>query len=359
MPYQYQKPEESAQDKFKNRYNNWPGTGTNSPAPRPGTQGWNNPASQQNYSPFMPQFGAVDSWAGAGGTGSGPAFGGFALPDVSGAVNNLASQTAGKINAPPGSLEGPGTGEQAWSQYGGAFWQPWEAEKAYQGMDWQSLYNQSQNAPTYNADALKQFMPQGANMGAYYDRAWDTGSKRLNNEFAARGAYNSGAATQQLSDLAANLGAQQSRDEAQYGLDRARVGSMLSQAASGEARSTLGDQMSVLQGQLGAASDADRAKLARLGGGLSGAFTSQSAEEGRNRGELQDIFGVATGAGNVFQQGLADALAADAEFMAKPYEAQLAVLQTRYNMSKEQAENMMGIISAGAQVAGAAINKAK
>ena len=89
----------------------------------------------------------------------------------------------------------------------------------------------------YLEDLYKQRM---AGTDQYYNRVLERGTESLNNQFAARGGYNSGAALRAIGDYQANVNAQDFRDR-----------SSLAAAASGEQRNRQLDQWNMLSGLAG------------------------------------------------------------------------------------------------------------
>lgn len=59
-----------------------------------------------------------------------------------------------------------------------------------------------------------------ANLGGYYDRAFDRGAGQINRQLAARGQFGSTRGMQQIGDYGAALQADRAQKEAQYGLQR-------------------------------------------------------------------------------------------------------------------------------------------
>jgi hypothetical protein len=70
-----------------------------------------------------------------------------------------------------------------------------------------------------------------ANMGAYYDNASRNSANAINTQMAARGSYGSSNAIGVLGNAETNLRAQQAKDEAGYGLQRASMKGSLASAA--------------------------------------------------------------------------------------------------------------------------------
>ncbi len=237
----------------------------------------------------------------------------------------------------PGTMERPGTYESYWASVAPQFQQPGFTEQAYGNTvgGYQGLMQQQ--GPTFAADAYQSFgggVP--ANLDPYFDRAWTTGSQRLNDAFGARGQFNSSEATRQLSDLAGNLGAQQAREEGQYNLDRARTGGALASSASGEQMGNLGRQESLLGSVFDTAQETDEAKLRRLVGGMGGAQTAQQMTEGRTQQGLDNLFRFSGAVGDTFSQGSLAAIAADMEAQGVPHELAMAFAKMKMDDAAQQ-----------------------
>lgn len=263
--------------------------------------------------------------------------------------------TAAAAPSTPGTMEQPGTYESYWASVSPQFQQPWAAETSLP--ETQQGYRDLMETPgpTFSADAYGAFgggVP--ANLDPYFDRAWETGSNRLNNQFAARGGFNSSAATNQLSDLAGNLGAMQAREEGQYNLDRARTGGALASSASGEATSNLGRQESLLGDIFGAGESADRMKAARLGLGMGGAETAQNMQEGRVQQDLDNRFRLSGMLADVFSGGTAEAIAADMEAQGVPHELAMAFAKMQMDAEAAQGKALQGAIGTGVNAVSAA-----
>jgi hypothetical protein len=147
-----------------------------------------------------------------------------------------------------------------------------------------------------------------ADMGAYYDRAQKVGSAQIDNAAAARGMFGSTAAMDQQRQLAADLGGQRARDEAQYGLSRAGLQDQIFGGAASRADNA---GLGAYGAQLNAAQASDQGLLGRLG--LSGNMAGGADQAGLN--SYLGQFGVAQGsdAGAIqrFNAGMSGSQAAD------------------------------------------------
>jgi hypothetical protein len=227
-------------------------------------------------------------------------------------------------------MSGPGAAEDAYARYGSQLAAP-GATEAYAGANTpgsaRSQTASGQYAGTYNPmagqSALQGIAGQGGagqdaaqaatasgqywnslqgqsnvpkDMGAYYDRQYEKGAQRINNQAGARGMYNSSAALDQQTQFASDLGGQQARDEAQYGLQSSDLNNrIMSGAASaadsaGMSRYNSGANVAQAAGAEGTsrylaglqgAGQADTAGLGMYGAGLQGAQASDNALTGR------------------------------------------------------------------------------
>lgn len=227
-------------------------------------------------------------------------------------------------------MSGPGAAEDAYARYGQQLAAPGATEQyaqdpnayakakgatnsgQYTGQynpmagttDLQSLagnkgaFNDAQNATAsgqyWNSLQGQSNVPK--DMSAYYDRQYDKGSSRINDQMAARGMFGSSAALNQQGQFAADLGAQQAKDEAAYGLQSAGLNDQIMRGASGAADAATsnryGQQLQTAQsvGQEGlsrygaglqGAGQADNAGLGLYGQGLQGAQASDAAKTSR------------------------------------------------------------------------------
>lgn len=242
-----------------------------------------------------------------------------------------------------GTMERPGAYESYWASVAPQFQQPWFTEQNY-GSTAQGYRDlMSRPAPTFAADAYSAFgsSPATAGLGAYYDDAWTRGSDRLNKQFAARGGYNSSAATNELSGLARGLGAEQANREADYALRRAQTGGALAGAASNEASGNLDRDRGLLGDIFGAGQAADASKLQRLVAGGSLADTAQGRQEGRVQQGLENISGHASNLAGVFSEQTLAAIAADMEAQGVPHELAMGLAKLQMDSFGQQSNNFL------------------
>ena len=101
----------------------------------------------------------------------------------------------------------------------------------------------------YAAGAYGQFNDSTpANMSSYYDNASRNAANTINTQMAARGSYGSSNAVGVLSNAETNLRAQQAKDEAGYGLQRAGLAGTLASSADSSGRANSADELNWMGG---------------------------------------------------------------------------------------------------------------
>ena len=121
------------------------------------------------------------------------------------------------MNAPTG-LRVPGSALVAASKRDG------QMEAGYKG--------KARFAPTNRSEEVFQrYSQRDPGLDAYYDRAFDRGAQRINQQAAARGMHGSTAAGGYIADMAGQLGAEQANREADYYLQAMGLEGQLGQAA--------------------------------------------------------------------------------------------------------------------------------
>jgi len=184
------------------------------------------------------------------------------------------------------NMQGPGSAEQYYAAAA-----PFYGQQGFGDQYWQQNQGRIQGGPqglTSNAQtAFNQGLQTSADMSPYYDRAKERAVSDVDKSFASRGMFGSSAATGQVGQTVADLEAQRSRDEAQYGLQRA---GMLGSLGSGADASNLGNagmDLSYLQGGANMAGMFDQNALNRVNSGMNAAVGAQDARRTR----VQDMFG--------------------------------------------------------------------
>lgn len=185
-------------------------------------------------------------------------------------------------HAPQGNdMTSPGTGEQYFDNTQSSYVDPSKVD------NWWGSHGSQYDDPQASQDYLGQVKQAydgrslSQNLDPYYDRAFDVGAGRINKQMAARGMYGSSAATDQIGQLSANLGAEQANREGQYGLqvDAANRSWMdqLGQAA-GLADST---RLNYLDSSGQAALATSNSDLQRITAGQDAAGSAQRSRENR------------------------------------------------------------------------------
>lgn len=105
-------------------------------------------------------------------------------------------------------------------------------------------------SPTNNAQqaysSFRDSTPQ--NMSPYYDNAVRNANNDLNKQMAARGQYGSSNAVGQISNADTNIRAQQAKDEAGYGLQRAQLGGSLASGSDASSETQGADARAWMSG---------------------------------------------------------------------------------------------------------------
>lgn len=203
--------------------------------------------------------------------------------------------------ATPNYSTGPGL------QPGQASLQGVDLSKPMQGETYQSQnlpsWNNPGDAEKLSAEAMAKYQPgntpqvsnnaqqaysqfqssQPANMNPYYDRQRDVMQNRMNTQLGARGQYGSSVGLGQLASGYADLGGQQARDEAQYGITRANTAGQLGRAADTSSAAQSQNDLSWLNGLGGIAGQGENAMLSRLGQGQNAATAAET--QAMNRGQ--------------------------------------------------------------------------
>lgn len=234
----------------------------------------------------------------------------------------------------PGTLNGldmtqPGALEQYQSQHAGAFGQPTlsqmfakNATAQYGGP--QQVTDNAQTA----FNSMQSSVP--ANMDPYYDNQRRIANENINRSMAARGAYGSSAANDQISEADTNLAADQAQKDAAYGLNRSSLLGSLGSAADASSLNASGNQRGWTSALGALAQGGDSSGLQNLvaGGNLAGAAQGAQTTRGQNAftnnltmgDRMSGIMG--TGYGNIFgaDEGLAkDVIGLDTGTAADAY----------------------------------------
>lgn len=185
-------------------------------------------------------------------------------------------QAAGQYAANQGAYNTPGQGETVSGAVASDLQRGSQGESAGQDY-WQGVNGHyAAGGPGYVKDAHSQFDKNvgGPGLDAYYDRAFEQGSRRLDRASAARGQFGSSEAMRGQRDLSSSLGAEQANREADYNLRRQQQLTQSAQAASG-------DELGWTQGLGGLAFQAGQEKLSYGMGAANVAAQAQGLEQDR------------------------------------------------------------------------------
>lgn len=252
-------------------------------------------AAEQTYAQTAPQLQGPSYAEGFWGQGGG----------VQGAQSGTATTAYTQAYNP---MAGQSRTDQFAGQYGGALGGP-GATQTYQSDP--NQWNQAQGATAsgqyWNSLQGKSPVSQ-RDMSGFYDRAQQRGSAQIDKAAAARGNFNSSAAMDQQRMLSADLGAQQAKDEASYGLQVDELGNRIMSGAAGQSdQATQGRYGQGLQAAMGA----DSAQLGRFGAGASLAQAGDQTAIGRYNAGLTGASQADSSGVSRFGGNLAGALGAD------------------------------------------------
>ena len=285
-----------------------------------------------------------------------------------GTAENFFAQNGGKFSQPTAAgvywnqnapkFSAPGQGEQYWNQVAGRFNAPKAVAQNAQG-----AYDQFQRTA-----------PQ--DLSPYYDNAIRKATAGVNNAYGARGMFDSSAALQAGQDATTNLLAQQAKDNADYGLQRANTAGTLAQGADTSSRGASQDLLSWLSGggQMANASDAtslarllggmnaaqgaDSADLSKLVAGMGAASTAQNALQDRAQGYYNNLMGLGSAQANAMGSMYGPMISGDMGMLDQAIQASLGYPREALNQSisgRQQSEqgigNLFGLIG-GAKGAG-------
>jgi len=268
------------------------------------TSAWGNPTGEKKRGQLTPE--QQDAETRAMITGARPDMQpGFSFGNPTGSVSvgqfsndpripsRDASGAGAGANYGPGSLSGPGYGEQAnlWaaSQLGqpGAYENQWAQHGQF--------YNTPQAGQNFTAGALgtaQEGMRTGGaagqmfgdfqatagqnnpGLGAYYENAARVGQEGIDRAAASRGAYGASSAMDASAEMNTNLAADRAKNEADYNLRRLSTGGELAQGMDSSQRGWFNSGTQ-------AASQMDQGEQARVNAGMDAAGAAQRATEGR------------------------------------------------------------------------------
>jgi len=210
---------------------------------------------------------------------------------------------------------------QNWEDNKGLFASPSFGEVNNQGLVGQ--YSDPSNRPqvTNNAatwfDQYKSQMPTDPGLGSYYDNAKKRTTESINQTMAARGAYGSSAANDQLSRAYTDLDADRAKNEADYMLKRQGLGGQLAGAADAGSRAQSQDQQAWADLLSKFGLDASRLGLSRMG--LGNNFAANASADKRNFGNdaFNQEFTMGNALSNIYRSIMQPGLDDDAALLDK------------------------------------------
>lgn len=207
----------------------------------------------------------------------------------------------------PGELEGPGAGEQWWDEHKGWFDQPGQVNQWWdQNRDWytqagptEQWWDQNMNRLNRESESERAMrrLPGPADFSGYYDHARTLTQGALNDQMAARGAYNSSAAMNSIGNAVADISAQEAGRRSDYDLSVAGLRNNLAGQIDSNALARMGLG---LQGS-GMVSD-EQTKRMGMGAGLA------QGVDANDLGRMMAGFGAAGGAQGMNEKRLGDML---------------------------------------------------
>lgn len=240
--------------------------------------------------------------------------------------------------------ENPSFGEQNAQHIVGQYSDP--ASRPQTTNNTQSFFDQYRaNMPTVNSDP---------GFGAYYDNAKNRAGESINQTMAARGAYGSSAANDQISRAFTDLEADRAKNEADYNLKRlgenrawqSLGGSLAGQADQNSlARSSEDRNWESLLGQLGL--DSSRFGLARTNAGMDAA-NAASAEKSRVQQQHYDQeAGMGDRMSDLMMKTYMQMLGMDSEFFDKLQSGNLAAGNTAAANDRQNMQDGLSLADAG------------
>lgn len=294
----------------------------------------------------------------------------------------------------PGALSGPGPLEDTWAQYGSQFFQPGRAAQWYdsEGADafgqfgdqsmqlWNKLngmWNWRPDTTNRADEAYQSFVDATPNFdmqptfGSYYEHAADRLGERFNDEAAARGMLGSSSAMGEYGDAMASLEAERANRESDF--DLARLGEERAWLGLGGALGRGADLSSATDdafeldhmgqmGRLGLAANEmtlggllgeagflrglDTFDLTNRGAGFGAAGATQDAEEGRIRGQYNDLFGAYSGLSGMAGDTYDDLFSYDSDALDAIVSGDIAGAMTALGIDERDKEKFLADLGA-------------
>lgn len=254
----------------------------------------------------------------------------------------------------------PGAGEQFFADNKDAYQTPGMAETY--ASDVLGKYGGGQNPHVSNdaEGAYQQFQASTpANMDPYYDRQRQVLSNQMNGQLASRGAYGSSVGLNSLAGGMADIGAQQAKDEASYGLSRAGLAGTLARGADTSSLGQSNNELSWTNGLGGLAGQGESAEINRLNAGMNAGLGAQGAQMQRGQNYFNNEMSMGGAMSGIMQDAYTPGFAGDAAILDDSIAARMGGAAEAYGQNKDQgnglADSIWGGIKAIAPYAGAAV----
>lgn len=213
-----------------------------------------------------------------------------------------------------GPLEGldmtkPGALEQYQKETGDYFKQPTMSEMFAQG-----AINKGAGPGVSNRadEAYQSFNGSSpANMDPYYANERRKAEENINRATAARGVYGSSAANDMIGEAFTNLGADQAKAEAQYGLQRGSLLGSLAQGADSSSATASRDRLGWTSALSSIANGADASGLSRVVSGANVAGAAQGAQRNRGQDAINNQFAIGDRESGIMGHGYDNIFGAD------------------------------------------------
>lgn len=255
-------------------------------------------------------------------------------------------------NAPEGENGSALAGEDFYDKNKKHFGGPTETQNYWEGI--QGKYGGAGKPVTNRAEeAYQQFQAsQPADMSPYYANARKRQMEDIDRSMAARGMYGSGAATNQIARSMENLGAQEAKDNAQYGLQRGQLAGNLGRGADISSAADSQNEQGWQRFFGDSASAADRSLESRLGLGYQMASGAQNLYQDEMDREFQRNFAQQQSDKQMAWDAYKSTIQSDRQLMDAVIGGQMGlgqsgVADSRYNEQNtwNDAQNIMSIAS--------------
>ncbi len=258
----------------------------------------------------------------------------------------------------------PGASEQYYSNNQSVWQSPSFGEVNAQGLV--SQYTDPSDRPQLTNNSTQAYSDYRAQMptissepgfGSYFDNAKNRASESINQTMAARGAYGSSAANDQISRAYTDLEGQRALKEADYNLARLGEqrnwlglgGQLAGQSDSrSDAASQDAQRWASLLGQLGL--DASRLGLSRTNAGADAAANAQTGERNRGNDYFQNEMAMGDRIADLYRQFMGPALDNDASMMSSANSGGIAGANAQVGNEQANAQTTSDFLKTGASV---------